>query len=128
MISDVVRAYVEALAIRNVCIVMPEGDLTEAHGRNGTRRAVLYWQVEVAREMVKIGFSQGQVQAMSVRPPTKKPENIPSRRRFCHRRNMGWSEMAQGCIRKEVRYQNPAHWARCSRQRLEDGRRDLDRP
>ena len=68
MVNDVARAFFEAPAIRNVCIEIPKEDLTEADMRHdkvghlrmsvyGTRDAAMDWQEEVAKEMVRIGFT-----------------------------------------------------------------------
>ena len=70
MINDVSRALFEAPAVRQVCVEIPEEDLTTADRRAdnvghlkmslyGTRDAAMNWQEEVAREMVKWGFRRG---------------------------------------------------------------------
>ena len=64
MINDVSRAFFEAPAVRQVCVEIPEEDLTAADRREdnvghlrmslyGTRDAAMNWQEEVAREIAK---------------------------------------------------------------------------
>ena len=70
MIADVARAFFEAKATREVCIEIPEEDMTESDKKQdmvgylmrslyGTRDAAMNWQAEVSREMKKWGFEQG---------------------------------------------------------------------
>ena len=70
MINDVARAFLEAPAMRNICVEIPKEDMTEEdriHDRvghlrmslYGTRDAAMNWQEEVAREMKKRGFRRG---------------------------------------------------------------------
>ena len=72
MVSDVARAFFEAPATRKVCVEIPKEDEAEAdvlhdkvgHLRMslyGTRDAAMYWAEEVAKEIRKLGFPQGQV-------------------------------------------------------------------
>ncbi len=60
VINDVVRAFFEAPATRNICIEIPKEDLSEADRRHdkvghlrlslyGTRDAAMHWQDEVAK-------------------------------------------------------------------------------
>ncbi|MDA8609425.1 hypothetical protein N9L19_00760 [bacterium] len=71
MINDVARAFFEAAATRNICIEIPEDDLSEADRRHdkvghlqmslyGTWGTLINWQEEVAKEMGRLGFAQGQ--------------------------------------------------------------------
>ena len=71
MINDVARAFFEASATRDICIEIPKEDLSDADRKHdkvghlrmslyGTRDAAMNWQVEVAREMYKLGFKRGQ--------------------------------------------------------------------
>ena len=70
MVNDVARAFFEAPAVRQVCVELPEEDLTQADrvadnvgnlrmSLYGTRDAAMNWQEEVAREMNKWGFRKG---------------------------------------------------------------------
>ena len=70
MVNGIARAFFEAPAIRNACMEIPKEDLTEADTRHekvgllrmslyGTRDAAMNWQEEVAKEMVRIGFTRG---------------------------------------------------------------------
>ena len=69
MINDVARAFFEAKATRNVCIELPEEDMTEEDRKKdrvgwlkkslyGTRDAAMNWQEEVANVMQKWGFQR----------------------------------------------------------------------
>ena len=77
MVNDVSRAFFEAPAVRQVCVEIPEEDLTAADRRAdnvghlrmslyGTRDAAMNWQEEVAREMSKWGFKKGKVQSWPI--------------------------------------------------------------
>ena len=70
MINDVARAFFEASAKRQVCVELPEEDMTDADKTKdmvghlqmslyGTRDAAKNWQEEVARMMKAWGFMQG---------------------------------------------------------------------
>ena len=70
MINDVARAFFEAPAVRQVCVELPEEDVTSSD-RNldkvghlqmslyGTRDAAMNWQEEVAKAMVRWGLKRG---------------------------------------------------------------------
>lgn len=68
--ADVSRAFFEAVAIRNICMELPEEDMTEQDKFDdavghfltslfGTRDAANTWQEEGARFMLKVGFERG---------------------------------------------------------------------
>ena len=70
MINDVSRAFFEAPAVRQVCVELPDEDITSADkiadrvgylqmSLYGTRDAAMNWQEEVAKEMIKWGFKRG---------------------------------------------------------------------
>jgi hypothetical protein len=70
MINGVARAFFEAKATRKVCIELPIEDRTQDDVNNdmvallemslyGTRDAAMNWQEEVAKEMIKWGFTRG---------------------------------------------------------------------
>ena len=67
LINGVARAFFEAPAVREVCVELPDEDLSSSD-RNldrvghlamslyGTRDAAMNWQEEVAKEMKRWGF------------------------------------------------------------------------
>ena len=70
MINDVARAVFEAKATRDVCVELPEEDISPEDRRRdmvghlvmslyGTRDAAMNWQEEVARVMRSWGFTRG---------------------------------------------------------------------
>ena len=70
MINDVARAFFEAPAVRQVCVGLPDEDLTSSDRTAdrvghlkmscyGTRDAAMNWQGEVARVILKWGFTRG---------------------------------------------------------------------
>lgn len=70
MIHGVARAFFEALAVRQVCVELPQEDQTLEDRRRDhvghpqisfyrTRDAAMNWQEEVAREMPRWGFMRG---------------------------------------------------------------------
>ena len=70
MVNDAARAFFEAPAVRQVCVEIPDEDLTAADRKAdhvghlrmslyGTRDAAMNWQEEVAKEMTKWGFVRG---------------------------------------------------------------------
>ena len=70
MINDGARALFEAPAVRQVCVELPDEDITSADriadrvghlqmSLYGTRDAAMNWQEEVAKEMIKWGFKRG---------------------------------------------------------------------
>ena len=69
-IDDMSRAFFEAVAVRNVCVELPDEDLTDeersqdlvGHLRMslyGTRDAATNWQEEVSKHMTEQGFKRG---------------------------------------------------------------------
>ena len=80
MICDVSRAFFEAKAIREVCVEIPEADMTDRDRQMdmvgllkrslyGTRDAANHWQKEVAKEMKAWGFLQGRYNPCLYRHP-----------------------------------------------------------
>ena len=70
MINDVARAFCEAPAVRQVCVELPDEDLTSSDriadkvghlqmSLYGTRDAAMNWQEDVAKKMIKWGFRRG---------------------------------------------------------------------
>ena len=70
MINDVTRAFFEGPAVRQVCVELPDEDITSSDrsldkvghlpmSLYWTRDAAMNWQEEVAREMKKWGFKRG---------------------------------------------------------------------
>ena len=68
--NDILRAFFEAPAVWNVCVELPDEDLTPADkladnvshlkmSLYGTRDAAMNWQDDVPREMTKWGFHRG---------------------------------------------------------------------
>ena len=83
MVNDVSRAFFEAPAVRQVCVEIPDEDLTAADRRAdnvGHRRMSLYgtkgtsmsWQEEVAKEMIRWGFKRGRYKTCLYYHPAKK--------------------------------------------------------
>ena len=67
MVNDVSRAFFEAPAMRQVCVELPNEDLSAVDKQldsvghlqmslYGTRDAAMNWQEEVAKEIRKLGF------------------------------------------------------------------------
>ena len=83
MINDVARAFFEAKATREVCIEIPNEDMTEEDVKKdmvglllrslyGTRDAAMNWQEEVAKEMKRWGFKRGVYNPCLYRHPERK--------------------------------------------------------
>ena len=81
MMNDGSRAFFEAPAVRQVCVEIPEEDMTAADRRAenvghlrmslyGTRGAAMNWQEEVAREMTRWGFGRGRYKPCLYYSPT----------------------------------------------------------
>ena len=77
MINDVARAFFEAKATRNVCVELPEEDISPGDRTRdmvghlvmslyGTRDAAMNWQEEVARVMRSWGLHERKIQSMPV--------------------------------------------------------------
>ena len=87
MINDVSRAFFEAPMQRDLCIELPDEDLSEVDKRKdmvgylnqslyGTRDAAANFQKEVKKFMESIGFSTGRYNPCTYYPSTKKLKTL----------------------------------------------------
>ena len=105
-IIDVARAFFEAPVQRDVCIELPEEDLTTEDIKQdlvgklnmslyGTRDAAANWQHTVAKAMEQLGFIRGSYDACTYYHPTKGLKTLVHGDDFVttgHRNNIKWFE------------------------------------